>query len=84
MHREILGEERFKKYVQLNAETVEGSESALYRFSPELSNPAEEIVKVAAGFWRPKAVTASAAASKPKAAAAKTADLKPASDKPKP
>jgi hypothetical protein len=81
--REILGEERFKKYVQLNAETVEGSESALYRFSPELSNPAEEIVRVAADFWRPKAIMASAAASKPRAAAAKTAELKPASDKPK-
>ena len=48
--REILGEERFKKYLQMNAESVESSESALYRFSPELSNPAEEIVKVAADF----------------------------------
>jgi len=77
--REILGEERFKKYVQLNAEAVEGSESALYRFSPELSNPAEEIAKVAADFWHPKAVMAAAAA-KPKTA---TAELKPTSEKPK-
>ena len=81
--REILGEERFKKYVQVNAETVEGTESALYRFSAELSNPAEEIVKVAADFWHPKAVMAAAAA-KPKTTAAKTAELKPASEKPKP
>ena len=81
--REILGEERFKKYVQLNGETVESSESALYRFSPELSNPAEEIVRVAADFWHAKAVMA-AGASKPKAASAKSAELKPASDKPKP
>jgi hypothetical protein len=81
--REILGEDRFKKYLQVNAETVEGTESALYRFSPELSNPAEEIVNVAADFWHPKAVMAAAAASKPKAATAKSAELKPASDKPK-
>jgi len=80
--REILGEDRFKKYLQVSAETVEGSESALYRFSPELSNPTEEIVNVAADFWHPKAVMASAAP-KPKAATAKSAELKPASEKPK-
>ncbi len=79
--REILGEDRFKKYLQVTSETVEGSESALYRFSPELSNPTEEIVKVAADFWHPKAVMASAAP-KPKAATAKSAELKPAADKP--
>src|SRR5216684_2611020 len=74
--REILGEEGFKKFLHVSADSVEGSESALNRFSPELSNPAEEIVKVAADFWRPKAVMA--AASKPKAATAKTSELKPA------
>jgi hypothetical protein len=80
--REILGDDRFKKYLQVSAETMEGSESALYRFSPELSNPTEEIVKVAADFWHPKAVMASAAP-KPKSATAKSAELKPASEKPK-
>jgi len=79
--REILGEDRFKKYLQVSAETVEGSESAVYRFSPELSNPTEEIVKVAADFWHPKAMMASAAP-KSKAATAKSAELKPASEKP--
>ncbi len=79
---EILGEDRFKKYLQVNAETVESSESALYRFSPELSNPTEEIVKVAADFWHPKAIMASAAL-KPKSTTAKSAELKPASEKPK-
>src|SRR6266850_186945 len=78
--REILGEDRFKKYLQVNADTVEGSESALYRFSPELSNPAEEIVKVAADFWHPKTVMSAVA--KSKAATAKPAELKPASEKP--
>ncbi len=81
--RDILGEEGYKKFLQVNSESVEGTESALYRYSPELSNPAEEIVKVAAEFWHPKAVMA-AAASKPKAAAAKTPELKPAAEKPKP
>ena len=80
--REILGEERFKKYLQVNAETVEGTESALYRFTPELSNPAEEIVKVAADFWQPKAVV-TAVGPKSKSTNAKSAELKPASDKPK-
>src|SRR6266436_1425435 len=79
--REILGEEGFKKFLHVSADSVEGSESALNRFSPELSNPAEEIVKVAADFWRPKAVMA--AASKPKAATAKTSELKPTAEKPK-
>src|SRR6266436_5012191 len=69
--REILGEDRFKKYLQISAETVEGSESAVYRFSPELSNPTEEIVKVAADPPKPKAATA------------KSAELKPASEKPR-
>jgi hypothetical protein len=77
--REILGEDRFKKYLQVSAETMEGSESALYRFSPELSNPTEEIVKVAADFWHPKAVMAAGAS---KSKAAKSAELKPASEKP--
>ena len=78
--REILGEEGFKKFLHVSADSVEGSESALNRFSPELSNPAEEIVKVAADFWRPKAVMA--AALKPKAATAKTPEMKPAAEKP--
>ena len=78
--REILGEEGYKKFLQVSADSVEASESALNRFSPELSNPAEEIVKVAADFWRPKAVMA--AASKPKAATAKTSELKPTAEKP--
>src|SRR6266436_168701 len=62
--REILGEEGFKKFTQINADTVEVAESTLYRFNPELSNPPEEVAKVAMDFWRPKAVMAAAA--KPK------------------
>ena len=62
--RDILGEEGFKKFQQINADAVETSESTLYRFVPDLSNPPDEIAKVAVDFWRPKAVMA--AASKPK------------------
>lgn len=56
--REILGEEGYKKYLQISADTVEGSESTIYRFSAELSNPPEEVRAAAADFWSPKAVVA--------------------------
>ena len=81
--RDILGEEGFKRFQQVNAESVEGTESVLTRFSPELSNPPEEIATVAVDFWHPKAAL-SASASKPKNLGAKNAELKPAADKPKP
>jgi len=70
--REILGEEGYKKYLQVNAESVESTESALYRFSPELSNPPEEFVAAAPDFWNPKpAVALAGARTKPKAPAIK-------------
>ena len=59
--REILGDEAFKKLQQIVAETYETTESTLYRFVPELSNPPEEVAKVALDFWRPKAVIVAAA-----------------------
>jgi hypothetical protein len=65
--REILGEEGFKKFQQISADTVETAESTLYRFAPDISNPPDEVAKVAADFWRPKA-TMAAATTKPKAA----------------
>jgi hypothetical protein len=80
--REILGEEGFKKYLQMNAEAVEETASTLFRFSPELSNPPEEVVKVAADFWQPKPMIAAAAAkSKP---GVKAGELQPAAVKQKP
>jgi hypothetical protein len=79
--REILGEEGYQRYLKANAEFVSSTESAILHFSPELSNPPEEIVKAAADFWQPKAVMASA---RPKAAAGKVAEVKPAAEKPKP
>jgi hypothetical protein len=80
--RDILGEEGFKRFQQVNAESVDHTESTLFRFSPELSNPPEEVATVAADFWHPKAAMA-ASASKAKAPTAKTAELKPTADKPK-
>src|ERR1700726_2391440 len=56
--REILGEEGFKKFQQISADTVETAESTLYRFAPDISNPPDEVAKVAADFWRPKATMA--------------------------
>jgi len=77
--REIVGDEGVKKFQQMNAEAVEVSDSTLYRFNPDLSNPPEEIAKVAMDFWRPKPVIVAAA--KPRTAmqpdAAKEAPKKP-------
>lgn len=78
--RDILGEEGFKKFQQINADAVETSESTLYRFAPDLSNPPDEIAKVAADFWRPKAMMA--ATTKPKAATMQPAASKEPVKKP--
>jgi hypothetical protein len=59
--REILGEEGYKKFQQISADSVEVAESTLYRFNPALSNPPEEVAKVAMDFWHPKAVIVAAA-----------------------
>ncbi len=81
--REILGEEGFKKFQKVNADAVETSESVLYRYAPEISNPPDEIVKVAADFWRPKPAMAIAASStKPKAATMEPASAKEPVKKP--
>jgi hypothetical protein len=64
--KDILGEEGYKKFQQVNADAVEIAESTLYRFSPDLSNPPDEVAKVAMDFWHPKATVAST--TKPKTA----------------
>jgi hypothetical protein len=78
--REILGEENYKKFQHMNAEAVEEADSMLLRFSPELSNPPEEVASASADFWHPKAAM-SASAAKSKAATAKSAEMKPAAEK---
>jgi hypothetical protein len=77
--KEILGDEGFKKFQQISADSVEVADSTLYRFDPAISNPPEEVAKVAMDFWHPKAVIVAAA--KPRTAmdpdAAKDAPKKP-------
>ncbi len=77
--REIVGDDGVKKFQQMNAEAVEVADSTLYRFNAELSNPPEEVAKVAMDFWHPKPVIVAAA--KPRTAmqpdAAKEAPKKP-------
>jgi hypothetical protein len=77
--RDVLGEEGFKKFQQVSADSVEQAESTLFRFSPELSNPPTEIASASADFWHPKPMMAAAA--KPKAATPKAAEMKPAAEK---
>jgi hypothetical protein len=74
MH-EILGEEGYKKFLQMSADTIEGSESAVYRFSAELSNPPDEVRAAASDFWNPKPVVAARSA-KPKHAMEEAAQKK--------
>ena len=78
-NKEILGEEGFKKFQQISADAVEVADSTLYRLNPSLSNPPEEVAKVAMDFWRPKTVVSAMA--KPRTAmepdAAKDATKKP-------
>jgi hypothetical protein len=59
--KEVLGDELFKKVQQIATDTYESTQSAVYRFNPELSNPPEDVAKVAMDFWRPKQVLAAAA-----------------------
>lgn len=63
--REILGEEGYKKFLQENADSVESTDSSIYRFSAEMSLPTQEILAAAPDFWQPKPTVAHNA--KPKA-----------------
>lgn len=58
--KEILGDEGYKRFIQVSQEAVEGSASGIYRFSADLSSPPQEIVAVAPDFWQPKPVVARA------------------------
>jgi hypothetical protein len=68
---EILGEDGYKKFLQISADSIESTESTLLRFSPEMSNPPNDILAAAADFWQPKpAVAATKTKSKPPVEAA--------------
>ena len=55
--KDVLGEEGFKKFLQVNAEAVEEADFTLYRFNAELSNPPDDIAAAAPDFWHPKAAS---------------------------
>lgn len=52
--KDIMGEEGYKKFLQVNAEAVEEPVFTMYRFNAELSNPPDEIAAAAPDFWHPK------------------------------
>jgi len=62
---QVLGAEGFKAYMERNADLVQGSETIISHFLPELSNPPEGVAAAASDFWKPKPAPA-----KPKAAEA--------------
>jgi hypothetical protein len=55
---ELMGQESFAAWVKALAEDEITSETILMRMLPELSNPQEEIAKVAPDFWQPKRMAA--------------------------
>jgi hypothetical protein len=63
--KDIMGEDGLARVMKTFGETSAGSESAIYRFAPELSSPPEEIAQVSADYWQPKPMVASM--EKPKA-----------------
>jgi hypothetical protein len=58
---QMLGEEGYAKYLKTSADVVEGSETVINRFLPELSNAPEDVVAAAPDYWRPKAMVAAKA-----------------------
>jgi len=74
--RDILGEEGYKKFLQVSSETIENTESMVLRYSPEMSAPAEQVIAAAPNYWTPKTETVAKTA-KPKAA------VEPAAEKQK-
>ena len=81
--RDILGEEGFKNFQKVSAYAIETAESVLYRFAPDISNPPDDVAKVASDFWNPKATSAmSVAVKKPKAATMEPTSTKEAPKKP--
>ncbi len=56
--QQLLGNEGFEKYQKTNAEAVSGTETAINRFLPEISNAPKEIVAMAPDYWTPKSAAA--------------------------
>ena len=67
--QQMMGDDAYARYQQAAAENTFGFETIILRYSPELSNPPEEVAAAAPDFWRPK--PAMAPKPKPKAEAGK-------------
>jgi hypothetical protein len=76
--KDILGEEGLAKLEKGIGETATSSQSAIYRFRPDMSYPPQEVSEVAADYWQPKPVMA--AAPKPKAKAPSGGEVAAKSD----
>lgn len=77
---DFMGEEGMAKVEKTIAEVGAGSDTTIYRFAPELSNPPEEIAQVSSDYWNPKPMSA---AVPHKAKAAKAAGEATAKEAPK-
>jgi len=51
---QLLGEEGYQRFLKMLAESVEGTETVINHFLPELSNPSAEVTAAAPDFWTPK------------------------------
>jgi hypothetical protein len=76
--KDILGEEGLAKFEKGIGETAAASQSAIYRFRPDMSYPPQEVSDVAADYWQPKPTVAAAA--KPKAKAPSDGEVAAKSD----
>lgn len=63
--KKLMGDEQFAAWLKLEGEAFEPEQTAIFKMSPELSNPPKEIADVAPDFWHPKVI--SMAKPKPKA-----------------
>jgi len=63
--QQLLGDDGFQNYLKVTAESVQGSETVINHFLPELSNPPADYAAASPAFWTPKPKPAAKA--KPKA-----------------
>jgi len=73
-NQQLLGDEAYQRFLKTNAEAVSGTETAINRFLPELSNAPEQVVAVAPDYWRPKSTAVAAKTNAAKTAAVNAAE----------
>jgi len=52
--QQLLGDWGYEKLLKASAETIEGSETVINRFLPDLSNTPDQVASLAPDFWIPK------------------------------